>query len=254
MPVPAAILAKASWIWMASSRVGLRMTRADAVVRRVRLASAWMTGSTKARVLPVPVCAVATRLRSGQRRFDGQSLYGSRFGKALSREIALQESGEREFRESFHSKFRIEKDNRRANYRLGERGLRIDFSSFEYSTGSGEDVFGSTEADGTVPSGKQADAVAHCAEPHGLMVERRRELSDRCAIAGDEHGLALFHGADKLGELFPGLGNADLHGDSDYSGVKEDKKADQEVRPTAARSRNHSDCWAASWAGYRFGS
>jgi hypothetical protein len=52
----------------------------------------------------------------------------------LSCDIALQESGQREIGESFHSEFRFfEKNNRRANYRFGERGLRIGFSRFDYS-------------------------------------------------------------------------------------------------------------------------
>jgi hypothetical protein len=44
-------------------------------------------------------------------------------------------------------------------------------------------------------------------------------LGNRFAVPRDEHELALFHGADELGELVLGLGNADLHGDSKYSQI-----------------------------------
>ncbi len=56
---------------------------------------------------------------SGQCRFDGESLYRRRFYEAMLREIALQESGERQFRESFHSK--CEKEIRQpATYEVRE--------------------------------------------------------------------------------------------------------------------------------------
>jgi hypothetical protein len=52
-------------------------------------------------------------------------LHGSWLGVAVLYKIALQVSGEREFREIFHLDFAEE--NRRADYRSGERGLRINF-------------------------------------------------------------------------------------------------------------------------------
>ncbi len=62
IPLPAAIWPKASAIWMASSRVGLRiMARIPA--RCGSLPNNWISGRTNARVFPVPVCAVATRSR-----------------------------------------------------------------------------------------------------------------------------------------------------------------------------------------------
>ena len=76
----------------------------------------WIRGRTNASVLPVPVCAVATRSRAGQRRLDGQGLDGGGLGKAVLCEIALQESREREFRETFHLVV-FEEENRRADYR-----------------------------------------------------------------------------------------------------------------------------------------
>ena len=39
---------------------------------------------------------------SGERRLDGLRLHGRRVGKAVLCEVALQKSGEREFREIFH--------------------------------------------------------------------------------------------------------------------------------------------------------
>ena len=60
--VPAAILAKVSWLWMASSRVGLKMM-ARTPPCDGSFPSRWMRGRTNASVLPVPVCAVATTSR-----------------------------------------------------------------------------------------------------------------------------------------------------------------------------------------------
>src|SRR5271165_3068970 len=61
MPVPAASLVKVSLIWMASSLVGLRITALTPPAGF--LARIWSIGTTNARVLPVPVCAVATMSR-----------------------------------------------------------------------------------------------------------------------------------------------------------------------------------------------
>jgi hypothetical protein len=45
------------------------------------------------------------QIAPGQRRLDSQGLHGSGFGKAVFFEVALQESREREFRETFHLVF-----------------------------------------------------------------------------------------------------------------------------------------------------
>ena len=60
MPVPAAILANTSSIWIASSRVGVRITLRMPGGRGC-FSSMWIRGRTNASVLPVPVCAVTTR-------------------------------------------------------------------------------------------------------------------------------------------------------------------------------------------------
>ena len=99
-PVPAAILAKVSSIWMASSRVGLRMTARTPDVRLLR--DQVDDGQDKRERLAGAGLRGGDHVASGQRRLDGQGLDGRGFGKAVLHQIALQRSREGEFRETFH--------------------------------------------------------------------------------------------------------------------------------------------------------
>ena len=60
-----------------------------------------------------------------ERRRNRLRLDGGWYGKAVFLKIALKPGRERQFREIFHLTF--EDENRRADYRRGEKGLRINF-------------------------------------------------------------------------------------------------------------------------------
>ena len=126
MPVPAAILSKVSWIWMASSRVGLRIN-ARMPCAAARLARRWIKGSTNASVLPVPVCAVATRSVPASAGSMAWACTGVGSVKPCLFEIALQESREGEFRESFHLVLFLRRRTGEPTTNEGREGLRIDF-------------------------------------------------------------------------------------------------------------------------------
>ena len=114
-----------SLICIASSRVGLRIQRLDA---RLRLASTdSSTGRAKARVLPVPVWAVATMSRPESGR-DGLALARALSFKAVTGKVALQGRGQRKFRKSFHSKCR---EGGSAS-QTANRGLGFRVFNFQY--------------------------------------------------------------------------------------------------------------------------
>ena len=128
MPLPAAILPKASAIWMASSRVGLRiMARIPA--RCGSVLSNWISGRTNARVFPVPVCAVATRSRPA----SAGSIARACTGVGSVKPCFLRLLFKRAERESSEKLFIdcscvCEKRNQRADCRGWKRGLRINFN------------------------------------------------------------------------------------------------------------------------------
>ena len=58
------------------------------------------------------------QVAAGEGRLDSQGLHGRGFGKAVLLEVALQESGQREFSETFHLRLYVcEKRNQRADCR-----------------------------------------------------------------------------------------------------------------------------------------
>ena len=99
------------------------------------LASVWITGRTKASVFPVPVSAVATRSRPASAGSMARAWTGVSSVKFCLLRLVCKTEGQREFRESFHSEFRFREEQPASQLPMGERGLRIDFSRFEYSTG-----------------------------------------------------------------------------------------------------------------------
>ena len=128
MPVPAAILANVSWICMASSRVGLKtMARmpGNAVLLGLRSRCDWRMGSTNASVLPVPVCAVATKSRPSSAGSMASSWMGVGWTKPCLDRLLFRRADKGKSEKLFMCNLRREK--RQADYRSGERGIRINF-------------------------------------------------------------------------------------------------------------------------------
>src|SRR5579864_2959349 len=120
IPVPVAILAKVSSIWIASSRVGLRM-RARTPECGGCFAIRWMMGRTNASVLPVPVCAVATTSRPASAGPMAKAWTGVGSVKPCLTRLLFNGAESENSQKLFIFRFGFEDENRRADYlRQGE--------------------------------------------------------------------------------------------------------------------------------------
>src|SRR5579859_3428478 len=123
MPVPAAIKANASPIWSASSRVGLRTTALTPVPGLFFKSDSSM-GRTKASVLPVPVCAVATTSWPASAGGIACDWTGVGSTKLCLRRL-LFKIGERE--SSVNVFIQIWREESASRLPEGEKGLQINF-------------------------------------------------------------------------------------------------------------------------------
>ena len=98
--LPADILTKASWVWSASSRVGLSMTHTG--TRRL-LREQIDHGNDERESLARPGLGRGDHITPGQDRLYGLDLHGSRLRESIIQQVALQKSGDGKFRETFHS-------------------------------------------------------------------------------------------------------------------------------------------------------
>src|ERR1035438_9472738 len=116
---------------MASSRVGVRITLrmpacGGSFPRR------WIKGNTNASVLPVPVCAVATRSFPASAGSMAWACTGVNSVKPCFARLFFSKAERGSSENVFMN--RLEEENRRADYRSGEKGLRINFQSLHCTT------------------------------------------------------------------------------------------------------------------------